>query len=299
MIQEGCDLVCGRMKTIYKSEEGKRRILDLYDSQLSRLATPWKDIYVDTSFGKTHIIETGNLSGIPLLFFHGGNSTSAYTLLTLDFIMDDFHIYAVDTIGHPGKSAETSLSPRNYDYGKWAGEVISGLGYGSMRLFGGSFGAGIIAKTMCVVPDRVKRSVIYVPAGIKNAPAINNFKMMFPMIMYWITGKDSWLKRVFLPLAVTGDNITEDIFETAKLSILHSKVKTGMPGDVDEERMRKCNAPTLVMAAEKDCLFPGRGVIERAERIIPDCETYLLEGRGHMNTLTKEEKKMIVDFLLV
>ncbi len=284
------------MKTIYKSEEGKRRILELYDNQLSRLTTPWKDVYVDTSFGKTHIIETGNLSGEPLLFFHGGNSTSAYTLLTLDFIMADFHIYAVDTIGHPGKSAETSLSPKNYDYGKWAGEVIGKLGYERMCLFGGSFGAGIIAKTMCVVPDKIKRAVIYVPSGIKNAPASKSSKMLFPMILYWITGKDKWLKKVFMPLAITEDNITDDIYETAKLSILYSKVKTGMPSDVDEDLMQRYNAPTLVMAAEKDCLFPGKGVIERAKRIIPNCETYLLEGRGHMNALTEEEKKMIVDF---
>ncbi len=286
------------MKTIYKSEEGKRKILGLYDSQLTRLESPWNDVYVETSFGKTHIIETGNMSGKPLLFFHGGNSTSAYTLLTLDFIMDDFHIYAVDTIGHPGKSAETSLSPKNYDYGKWAGEVIDKLGYESMCLFGGSFGAGIIAKTMCVVPDKVKRAVIYVPSGIKNAPALNSSKMMFPMIMYWITGKDKWLKRVFMPLAITEDNITDDIYETAKLSILYSKVKTGMPSDVGLELMKKCNAPTLVMAAEYDRLFPGRNVIERAKRIIPNCKTYLLKGRGHMNTLTEEEMKMIVDFLL-
>ena len=54
----------------------------------------------------------------------------------------------------------------------------------------------------------------------------------------------------------------------------------------------------LVMGAEKDCLFPGAGVIERAEKIIPNCKTYLLRGRGHMHFLTDEEKKMIVDFLL-
>ena len=286
------------MRTIYKSEKGKEEILNLYDSQLSRLTTPWKDVYVDTSFGKTHIIETGNVSGEPLLFFHGGNSTSAYTLLTLDFIMRDFHIYAVDTIGHPGKSAETSLSPKNYDCGKWAGELINKLGYESMCLFGGSFGAGIIAKTMCVVPDRIKRVVMYVPSGIRNAPAVNSSKMMIPMIMYWITGKDRWLKKVFLPLAITEENITDDLYETARLSILHSKVKTGMPSDVDEKLMRKCIAPALVMAAEKDCLFPGKGVIERAQEIIPNCKTYLLKGRGHMNFLTDEEKTMIVDFLL-
>ncbi|MCR5768841.1 MAG: hypothetical protein K6G45_10175 [Lachnospiraceae bacterium] len=33
--------------------------------------------------------------------------------------------------------------------------------------------------------------------------------------------------------------------------------------------MKKCNAPTLVMATEKDGLFPGKGVIERAKSIDP------------------------------
>lgn len=287
------------MKTIYKSEQGKERIIKLYDSQLSRLDNPWKDVFVDTSLGRTHIVETGNLFGEPLLVFHGGNATTAYNLLACGFIMKDFHIYAVDMVGHPGKSAETSLPAKGYDYGKWVSEVIDGLKYDKISLFAGSFGAGVVAKTMCVCPDKVKKVVLYVPSGIKNAPAINSAGMMLPMIAYWVTGKDKWLKKCMLPMAITEDNITDDIYETAKLSIDYIKVKTGMPSDVDEELMKKCSAPTLVMAAEKDCLFPGKGVIERAKRIIPNCKTYLLEGRGHMNFLTEEEKKMIVDFLLM
>jgi len=286
------------MKTIYKSEEGKRKILDLYDSQLSRLTNPWKDVYIDTNYGRTHIVETGNFSGEPLLVFHGGNATTAYNLLACDFIMKDFHIYGVDMVGHPGKSAETSLQAKGYEYGKWVSEVIDGLKFDKISLFGGSFGAGVIAKTMCVCPDKIKKVVLYVPSGIKNAPAINSASMMLPMIAYWVVGKDKWLKKCMLPMAVTENNITDDIYETAKLSIDYVKVKTGMPSDVDGELMRKCNAPTLVMAAEKDCLFPGGGVIERAKRIIPNCKTYLLKDRGHMNFLTEDEKKMIVDFLL-
>ena len=290
---EGCF-----METIYKSEKGKKEVLDLYENQLSRLENPWKDVFVETSFGRTHIIETGALSGEPLLVFHGGNATTAYNLLSCGFIMNDFHIFAVDMIGHPGKSAETSLPAKGYDYGKWGGEVIDGLGYEKISLFGGSFGAGVIAKIMCVCPEKIKRVVLYVPAGIKNAPAIYSASMMLPMIAYWITGKDKWLKKCMLPMAITEDNITNDIYETAKMSIDNIKVKTGMPADVDEELMNKCKAPTLVMAAEKDCLFPGKGVIRRAERIIPNCRTYLLEGRGHMNSLTEDKKKMIIDFRL-
>lgn len=283
--------------SIYKSEKGKEAILSLYERQLKRLDRKYEDIYIHTSFGKTHLIETGNLSGVPLLVFHGGNATTAYNLLACDFLMKDFHIYAVDTIGHPGKSAESCLSPNNYDYGKWAAEVIDALKYERLSCFGGSFGAGIIAKTMCVAPEKVKRAVLYVPSGIKNAPAINSMSMMFPMILYWITHKDKWLKKCMLPMAVVEENITDDIYETAKLSIDFAKVKTGMPSNVGANVMKKCKAPTLVMAAEKDCLFPAKGVIARAEQIIENCTTYLLQDRGHMSYLTEVEKKMIVDFL--
>ncbi len=285
-------------KTIYRSENGRKQILDLYDRQLRNLGVPYKDVYVNTSFGRTHLIETGNPDGEPLLIFHGGNATTAYNLLYCDFLIKDFHIYAVDTIGHPGKSAETSLSAFNYDYGKWTGEVIEALRFDRISLFGGSFGAGIIAKTMCVVPNRIKRVVIYIPSGIKNALQIKNVQMMFPMIMYWITGKDKWLKKTMMPMAITEDNISDDLYETAKLSIDHVRVKTAMPTNVSASKMRRCKAPTLVMGAEKDCLFPGRGVLRRAKKIIPNCKTYLLRGRGHMHKLTEKEKKLIANFLL-
>lgn len=283
--------------SIYKTPKGKEEILKLYDKQLERLNIPYEDIYVMTSFGKTHLVETGNMNGIPLLLFHGGNATTAYNLLFCDFLLEEFHIYAVDTIGHPGKSDEASLSPYNYDYGKWAKEVIETIGYKSIRCFGGSFGAGIIAKTMCVAPEMIERTVLYIPSGISNAPAINSMSMMFPMILYWITHKDKWLKKCMLPMALCEENITDDIYMTAKLSIDYAKIKVGMPSDVSEEYMKKYRNPALVMAAEKDCLFPSSRVIPRAKKIIQNCKVHLLEKRGHIHTLKDAEKQMIIEFL--
>lgn len=285
------------MKTIYNTPQGKQKILALYDEQLSRLKTSFYDIYLDTSFGKTHLIETGNPAGLPLLVFHGGNATSAYNLLACRFLFDPFHIYAVDTIGHPGKSAETTLSPNNDDYGKWASEVITNLGFQKIRCFGGSFGAGILAKTMCVAPEKIEKAVLYVPSGIKNAPAVNLISMALPMMLYWVTHQQKWLIKTLLPMAVTEDNIDPDAFETAKCSIDNAKVKAGMPSNVAVNDMQKCLAPTLVLAGEKDCMFPAARVIPQAEKMIPHCETYLLKGRGHMHSLTESEKRMIVQFL--
>lgn len=286
-----------KKKSIYKSEKGTLEVLNLYDRQLKRFSIKYSDLWVNTTFGKTYLIVTGNTSGTPLLVFHGGNATTAYNLLACEFLAKDFYIFAVDTIGHPGKSDEVCLSANNYDYGKWASEVISELGYESIRCFGGSYGAGIIAKTMCVAPGKIKRAVLYVPSGIKNAPAIKSVSMMFPMVLYWMTRKDKWLKKCMLPMAVTEENITMDIYETAKYSIDFCKIKAGMPSNVKDEDMQKCTAPTLVMASEKDCLFPAERVIPQAKKIIPNCTTYLLTDRGHMSSLTEKEKQMIIDFL--
>ena len=283
--------------SIYKSEKGKSEILNLYDNQLNRLGILYKDKWISTSFGQTHLVETGNFDGIPLLVFHGGNATTAYNLLTCDFLFKDFHIFAVDSIGHPGKSAEVSLSHINYDYGKWVSDVIDGLGFTKIACFGGSFGAGIIAKAMCVVPEKIDIAVLYVPSGIKNAPSIKNASMMLPMIMYWITHKDKWLKKCMLPMAVKEENITDDIYETAKLSINYSKIKSGMPSNISKKLIKNYVAPTLVLAAEKDCLFPGKGVLQQSKKIFRNVKTYLLKERGHMSFLTDSEKLMICDFL--
>ena len=175
--------------SIYKSEAGRRKSLELYDRQLAKLQLPFSDIYADTSFGKTHIVDTGNKEGRPLLVFHGGNSTSSYNLLLCRFLLADFHIYAVDTIGHPGKSDEVCLSPRGYDYGRWAGEVIEKIGYDRIACFGGSFGGGILAKLLCTAPQKVEKAVFIVPAGIHNSVPVSSVRMMIPLLQYRITNK--------------------------------------------------------------------------------------------------------------
>ena len=45
-------------RKVYKTEEGKQASISLYEEQLRLLDTPYSDIYIDTDFGKTHLIET-------------------------------------------------------------------------------------------------------------------------------------------------------------------------------------------------------------------------------------------------
>lgn len=285
------------MKSIYKSAGAKQKILALYDRQIRELHIPYEDVYVETSFGRTHVISCGNKERPPLLVFHGGNATTAYNLKYCDFLLPHFHIYAVDTIGHPGKSAETSLPPFGQAYGRWAKEVIAELGYGKLACFGGSFGAGILVKLMCAAPDMVSKSVLLVPSAIQNAPSVKSMKMMFPMCMYLLTRREKWFIKCLLPMAVRKENISKDILETAKCSIDNAKIKSIMPQNERTGALQKYKNPVLVMAAEKDCLFPAKGVLRRAKAVWRQSRCYLLRDRGHIHALTEKEKKMIIRVL--
>lgn len=282
------------MKSIYKNEKAKASILALYDRQLQELGVPFQDLYVETSFGRTHLVECGCFSKQPLLVFHGGNATTAYNLKFCSFLFPHFHIYAVDTIGHPGKSDEVSLSARNQDYGRWGCEVIEKLGYKRMACFGGSFGAGILVKMMCVAPERITRSVLSVPAAIRNAASIKSIRMALPMCMYWLTHQEKWFVKCLLPMAVQEENITPDILATAKCSIDNARIKAIMPQDEKECELKKYKHPVLVIAAEKDCLFPAHRVIPRAKEVWPQSRTYILKDQGHLHTLNRREQELLI-----
>lgn len=53
----------------FKSQTGKNVVLKLYDSLLERWPMPNEKLYVDTRYGKTFVIATGDKHAPPLYCF--------------------------------------------------------------------------------------------------------------------------------------------------------------------------------------------------------------------------------------
>lgn len=288
--------------SIYKSEHGEKIVKDFYDRQLENLDIDYEDMYIDTRFGKTHVLKTGNPNGRPILSFHGGNSTAPYSLKRNLNLAKDYLIFAPDTIGHPGKSAQTVLSPNTLEYGEWASDIIESLGYKQIICMGESFGGGILAKLMCVSPERISKAVLVVPSGISNTSTAKIlFSMGIPMVVYILTKDKAWLHRAIIPMAINKESIDNDTMEMVRTTFDHVKVKAGMPSNVKTGDMKGYKAPTLLLAGEKDVLFPGEKLIDRAKEIIPNLEAHLLKDCGHMYFLSHEVNEYvdskIVEFL--
>jgi len=289
-------------KAVYKNAKSEKIMLDLYNKQVLALNIEFEDIYIDTRFGKTHLLKTGNPRGKPILLFHGGNSTAPYYLRDFLYFRNEYLLYAPDTMGHPGKSAQNVLSAKNLEYGEWASDVIDGLGFKQMFCLGGSYGGGVLAKLMCFAPQKILKAILLVPSGICNASTASIvFRMGIPMILYIITQKEKWLKKAILPMVISEKEIDESTFEMVKYSFNNVCVKSSMPSNVKVADMKNYTAPTLLITGEKDVMFPGEKVIARAKTIIPNLKTYLMMGSGHMCVLSSEKYKnilkMIADFL--
>ena len=282
------------MSGIYKTEEGQQRLMELYDRQLESLNVEYREQFVDTRFGKTHVLEVGNPEGQPLLYFHGGNSTAPYSLKQNLYLLKNYRVFAADTIGHPGKSDQRVLSSDNLEYGEWASDLIDALGFEQMICMGESFGGGILAKLMCRAPEKVSKAILLVPAGIANASKAKLIiSMGVPMMMYLATKKEKWFEKAFMPMVTDGEPMDGDTLEMIRLSFHHVKVNPNMPSNIQHTGGVQWKVPTLIFAGEKDALFPGKKVKERAEELMSDVRVEVMKDCGHLYFTSEKRKKEI------
>ena len=64
-------------KVIFKSENKKREIINFYNKILERWPVDYEEITINTKYGDTHILLSGNEDNPPLVLIHGSASNSA------------------------------------------------------------------------------------------------------------------------------------------------------------------------------------------------------------------------------
>jgi pimeloyl-ACP methyl ester carboxylesterase len=268
-------------KSIYKSPEGEAEIHAIYDQQLDRINLPFESCYVDTQFGLTHVLVLGPKSGEPILVLQGGNTTSPLTLNWIRPIMEKYRVYAPDTIGHPGKSSPNRLSPRNHSYGIWLEEVMDALKLKQPILMGGSFGAGILLRTAIYIPERIKKAILFIPSGLVSMPTGTMMYWIFWLMIHKLTENQSSLKRILQPMFLD-EPIDQDTLEITEAVFRLTRIEKEMPRNVTPQELKNFNAPTLVIAAERDALFSANKVIQRAQKVFPNLvATDIIAGATH------------------
>jgi len=197
-------------RSIYRSSKGEVRVLEMYDRFQADVGVQLEDHTVNTRFGTTHVLATGPENAQPVVITHGGNQTNPHALRNLSPLLklNQYRVYAPDTIGHPGKSAQTRLSPRDSSYGRWLDDVLDGLNLESAAFVGGSFGAGIILRLAAYAPQRISKLALFVPSGIVRVPLSSMvFRIGGPYLRYLLSPSR---ERLIRAAQWMGDDLNED-----------------------------------------------------------------------------------------
>ena len=277
------------MKSLYKSELGKKEIINLYEQKLKDLEIDYKYKLVNTHFGKTNIIVQGDSTKPPLLLIHGSNGCAPISLETYPNLYNNFQVFAIDVLAQPNKSTENRLSMRDNSYGLWMNEVINKLRVKNVTMVGFSFGGLIILKTLIQNENNIKEVYLSAPAFIVNGnPLILLYKVFIPMKLYLKTQNEKYLKK-FLKTLFT----EPDIFALKYLSkvFLYFNMDFTPVPVIKKTEAKLIKTPISLFAAKKDIMFPGVKMLKRANKIFPSLkETILLENSKHVQNRMDNDK---------
>lgn len=274
------------VKSLFKSAQGKQKVLSLYDQKLEELNIDFEYLQVDTSFGKTNIIATGDPSNPPLIIIHGSNGCAPIALESYPNLSKRFRVYAVDVIAQPNKSAETRPSMKDDAYGKWMNEVINQLNITDVTLAGFSFGGLVILKTLQNDESKIKEVFLSAPAYIVNGnPLKALFKIFIPMRKYMRSGKPKFVEAFLTELFTDRDEFA--IKYLSKVFMHFTMDFTPVPV-ISNEKAGLIKTPITLIAAKQDVMFPGVKMIKRAKRIFPSLKkTVLLQNSKHVQSASE------------
>lgn len=285
------------MKSLYKSEFGKKEILNLYDQKLDELEIEYKYKLIDTDFGKTNIIIVGDATKQPLIIVHGSNGCAPIALETYPTLTKKFQVFAIDVLAQPNKSAETRLSMKDNSYGLWINDVISRLELKNVTMVGFSFGGLVILKTLIQNESNIKEVFLAAPAFIVNGnPLIALFKIFIPMKQYIRTQRTKYIEKFLKTLFSEKDKFALNYL--SKVFIYFEMDFSPIP-TIRREEAQSIKTPITLIVAKKDIIFPGVKMIKRANKIFPSLKhTLLLEDSKHVQNRrdnTKIEKLILKD----
>lgn len=275
---------------MFKSKKGKDEILSLYDKKLKSLNLDFEYSTVQTSFGQTNIIATGDPANPPIILVHGSNGCAPIALETYANLHNTYRVYAVDVLAQPNKSAETRLSMKDDSYGKWMNEIIADLKIETVTMAGFSFGGLIILKTLEYDESNIKEVYLSAPAYIVNGnPLKAIFKVFIPMKRYMKTEKVKYVEKFLSHLFTDRDEFAIEFL--SKVFLEFEMDFTPVPV-IDTKKAGEITTPITLFAAQNDILFPGKKMIKRATKIFPSLrKSILLKHSKHVQN--QEQNEMI------
>jgi len=288
---------------VYKSEKAKARIYDTYDRLLSQWNVKKEERDVSTTYGMTHVIICGDERNPPLVLFHGvGDDSALMWLYNAEVLSRHFCVYAIDTLGGPGKSRPNENYNKDFELIKWIDEILGDLKLERVYMAGVSNGAYMTQLYGVYRPDKVIRLVCMagsVPVG-HSSPMKTMMKIFLPEALFptmrntiklirKLSGKNS---------GVFTDNPTVmEHYQALLKGFNNMAMRFHKVVSLNDEQIDMLREKTLYLMGEADpfAVLGGKAMLLRYKmnaQFFPDV------GHGINHEIAEEINRILVDFML-
>ncbi len=263
-------------KYAFRSQEGKSDVLKAYDLLLEGWLLPNEKLYVNTRYGSTFVIATGEKQAPPLILLHGSAMNSIMWLSDVKEYSRNFRVYAVDIPGEPGRSDENQLPFDGDAFAEWLNDVLNALSIEKAAVLGISLGAWLAAKFAVYYPEKVDKLVLLCPAGIGK----QKMSFLFIAIAYGIFGEKG-MDRLFKK--VNGNqSIPETMQKYQKLLGKNFNYRREIIPLFSDSDLKRLNMPVALFAGENDIMLHSAHTAARLENLLPQAHIHLIPGAGHV-----------------
>jgi pimeloyl-ACP methyl ester carboxylesterase len=221
-----------------------------------------------TDGAEIHVHERGE--GEPLLLLHGLTGTGGdwRHAFDLDALAARYRILAVDARGH-GRSTNPSGAFGYRRCGLDIVEILDHLGLPSARAIGLSLGAKSLLHAATASPNRFRAMVLV--SAIPRFPEAT--RALLRSAAAALHTPEEW--AAMRALHVHGDPQIAALWQLPAI-LAEKPEELSFPPDV----LARITAPTLVVAGDRDPLYPVELAVE-LYRGIPNASLYVVPGRGH------------------
>jgi pimeloyl-ACP methyl ester carboxylesterase len=268
----------------FKTPEGEARYLAAYDAALKLWPVPYDEIDILTRFGTTHVVVSGPKGAPPLVLLHGYMATSAMWSHNIVDFSKDYRVYAIDTMGQPGKSIPGEPIRDAADYVAWLTATLDGLHLDRVDLIGMSFGGWLALTYTVAKPERVQKLVLLSAGGVLSIArqfSLRGMLMMFFPTRLTVNSFMHWAGFTDAP----GEMDARPVLNLMYLGMKHFR----MPPDtlriaanpLSDDELRGMRVPMLLLIGDREVLCDAATALARARGLVPDFEGELVPRCRH------------------